>query len=77
MLRRVCESIAMNTREILGAFAQIQPMQALAAAAEAEIPSCPMEGFEPKKVWDILEPGADYWPVALLAVGHTVAGDDG
>jgi hypothetical protein len=24
----------MNTREILGAFAQIQPMQALAAAAE-------------------------------------------
>jgi nitroreductase/dihydropteridine reductase len=50
---------------------------ALAAAAEAQIPTCPMEGFEPKKVWDILEPGYDLWPVAYLAVGQATPGDDG
>jgi nitroreductase len=50
---------------------------ALAAAAEAQIPSCPMEGFEPKKVWDILAPMGDLWPVALLAVGNVTPGDEG
>ncbi len=50
---------------------------ALAAAAEAKIPSCPMEGFEPKEVKRILQPGGDLWPVAYLAVGHTVEGADG
>ncbi len=50
---------------------------ALAAAAEAQIPSCPMEGFEAKKVWDILAPMGDLWPVAMLAVGQATPGDDG
>lgn len=50
---------------------------ALAAAAEAEIASCPMEGFSAKSVWDILQLGDTLWPVALLAVGHTTPGDDG
>jgi nitroreductase/dihydropteridine reductase len=51
---------------------------ALAAAAEAEIPSCPMEGFDAKHVWCILDlDETNLWPVAYLAVGHTVPGDDG
>ena len=50
---------------------------ALAAAAEAELASCPMEGFNSKSVWDILQPGADLWPIAYLAVGHTTPGDEG
>jgi nitroreductase/dihydropteridine reductase len=50
---------------------------ALAAAAEAQIPSCPMEGFDPKQVWDLLSLGANLWPVAYLAVGQATPGDDG
>jgi len=54
---------------------------ALAAAAEAQIPSCPMEGFESKKVWDILGEAdvavSNLSPVAYLAVGQATPGDDG
>ena len=51
---------------------------ALAAAAEAKIASCPMEGFNSKDAWSILQLGQEnLWPVAYLAVGHAVEGDDG
>jgi nitroreductase/dihydropteridine reductase len=50
---------------------------ALAAAAELQISTCPMEGFDPKQVKEILQPGGDLMPVAYLAVGHTTPGDDG
>ena len=51
---------------------------ALAAAAEAQIPSCPMEGFDATRVAHILnleEKGL--WPLAYLAVGQATPGDDG
>jgi nitroreductase/dihydropteridine reductase len=50
---------------------------ALAAAAEAQIPSCPMEGFSPKDVAELLGLPGSLEPVALLAVGQATPGDDG
>lgn len=43
---------------------------ALAACAEVKIDSCPMEGFDPVKVKEILGLGDDFMPVALLPVGY-------
>lgn len=42
----------------------------LAAAAEQRIASCPMEGFMPSKVAEILELPATLVPCAYLAVGR-------
>ena len=42
----------------------------LAAAAEAKIASCPMEGFVPAQVADLLELPSTLQPVALLALGQ-------
>lgn len=50
---------------------------ALAAAAEAQIPSCPMEGFSPVAVADLLQLPRNLQPVAYLAVGQATPGDDG
>lgn len=43
---------------------------ALGAAAELEIDSCPMEGFDPMKVKEILGLGDEFMPVVLLPVGY-------
>ena len=50
---------------------------ALAAAAEAKIASCPMEGFVSSEVQKLLGLEERLLPVAYLAVGHAVEGDDG
>jgi nitroreductase len=42
----------------------------LAAAAEARIASCPMEGFVPAQVGELLELPANLQPVVLLALGQ-------
>lgn len=47
---------------------------ALAAAAEKKITTCPMEGFIPAKVSEILQLNDDIEPCVLLAVG--AAGDN-
>jgi nitroreductase len=43
---------------------------ALAAAAELKIDSCPMEGFDPMKVKEILGLGDEFMPIAMLPVGY-------
>lgn len=43
---------------------------ALAAAAELKIDSCPMEGFDPKAVKEILGLSDEFMPVALLPIGY-------
>lgn len=43
---------------------------ALAAAAELKIDSCPMEGFNPMKVKEILGLGDEFMPIAMLPVGY-------
>jgi nitroreductase/dihydropteridine reductase len=50
---------------------------AIAAAAEAGIASCPMEGFDPSKAAEILGLPITEKPLAYLAVGRTTPGDDG
>jgi nitroreductase len=50
---------------------------ALAAAAEAQIPSCPMEGFNGADLHMVMGLNSTLWPVALLAVGQATPGDDG
>jgi len=50
---------------------------ALAAAAEAEIPSCPMEGLIPSEVHRVLDLPANLLPIAYLATGHATPGADG
>lgn len=50
---------------------------ALAAAAEAELASCPMEGLNSDEVHAILGLPANLKPIAYLAVGHTTPGDEG
>ena len=50
---------------------------ALAAAAEAQIPSCPMEGFSSIAVAELLQLPRNLQPVAYLAVGQATPGDDG
>lgn len=42
----------------------------IAAAAELEIDSSPMEGFDPQKYTDVLELPAHMRPVVLLALGY-------
>jgi nitroreductase len=49
---------------------------ALAACAELKIPSCPMEGFDPSAVSNILELSDNLVPCVMLAVGSK-AEDDG
>lgn len=44
---------------------------ALAAAAELEIASCPMEGFSPDGFADVLKLPANLKPVSIMAVGRT------
>ncbi len=48
---------------------------ALAACAELQIPSCPMEGFNPIAVHNILELGENLQPVVMLAVGSAAEND--
>jgi len=48
----------------------------LAAAAETQMASCPMEGFIPDKVAEILELDTNLVPCAFLAVGEHAGGDD-
>ena len=48
----------------------------LAAAAELEIDSCPMEGFEGAKVKEILGLGDEFMPVVLLTVGYRDESDE-
>ncbi len=43
---------------------------ALAACAELEIDSCPMEGFDPAAVGTILGVGADETVVVMLPIGY-------
>jgi nitroreductase/dihydropteridine reductase len=50
---------------------------ALAAAAEAHVPSCPMEGMIPDDVARILNLPENLHPVVYLAVGQATPGDDG
>jgi nitroreductase/dihydropteridine reductase len=50
---------------------------ALAAAAEAQIASCPMEGFNPVEVSRVLKLPATERALAFLAVGHTTPGEEG
>jgi nitroreductase len=47
----------------------------LAAAAEAKIASCPMEGFNPVEVSKILNLPETLWPVVYLAVGEAAEED--
>ncbi|MEI6352482.1 MAG: NAD(P)H-dependent oxidoreductase [Candidatus Nomurabacteria bacterium] len=49
---------------------------ALAACAELNIDSCPMEGFDPHKMKDILGLGEDFMPVVLLPVGYRDESDE-
>ncbi|MDQ1281959.1 MAG: hypothetical protein QG630_310 [Patescibacteria group bacterium] len=49
---------------------------ALAAAAELQIDSCPMEGFDGAKVKEILGLGDEFMPVAFLAVGYRDENDE-
>jgi nitroreductase len=46
---------------------------ALAACAELEIDSCPMEGFDPTAVGTILGVGADEQVVVMLPIGYRAA----
>jgi nitroreductase/dihydropteridine reductase len=48
---------------------------ALAACAELQIPSCPMEGFNPSAVHDILGLVDNLQPVVMLAVGSAAEHD--
>jgi len=48
----------------------------LAAAAETQTASCPMEGFIPDKVAEILELHSNLVPCAFLAVGEHAGGDE-
>ena len=48
---------------------------ALAACAELEIDSCPMEGFDPKAVGDILCVPESQKVLALLPIGYRAAGE--
>ena len=48
----------------------------LAAAAELEIDSCPMEGFDGAKVKEILGLGDEFMPVVLLTVGYRDESDE-
>jgi len=43
---------------------------ALAAAAELNVDSCPMEGFDATKVKEILGLGDEFMPVVMLPVGY-------
>jgi nitroreductase len=49
---------------------------ALAAAAELKVDSCPMEGFDPKAVKDILGLGDEFLPVVMLPVGYRDENDE-
>jgi nitroreductase / dihydropteridine reductase len=49
----------------------------LAAAADLNIVSCPMGGFQPEKVRDVLNLPQSELPVAYLAVGKRLEGEDG
>jgi nitroreductase/dihydropteridine reductase len=49
----------------------------LAAAAELNIHSCPMEGFVPASVAKVLELDNSIEPIALLALGRASTVDDG
>ncbi len=46
---------------------------ALAACAEMQVDSCPMEGFEPAKIKEILLLPAHLYPCVILAVGKRAA----
>ena len=48
---------------------------ALAACAELEIDSCPMEGFDPKAVGDILSVPESQKVLALLPIGYRAPGE--
>lgn len=48
---------------------------ALAACAELEIDSAPMEGFDPAAFKDILKLGEHLMPAALLSIGYRDASD--
>lgn len=48
---------------------------ALAATAELQIDSSPMEGFDPQKYADVLELPAHMRPVVLLALGYRAEDD--
>jgi nitroreductase len=48
----------------------------LAAAAELNIDSCPMEGFDGAKVKEILGLGDEFMPVAMLPVGYRDENDE-
>ncbi|MEN9338292.1 MAG: hypothetical protein RI945_17, partial [Candidatus Parcubacteria bacterium] len=49
---------------------------ALAAAAELKVDSCPMEGFDPVKVKEILGLSDEFMPVTLLPVGYRDESDE-
>ncbi len=48
---------------------------AIAACAELRVDACPMEGFNPLEVKQILNLSDDFLPVAYLAVGYRDASD--
>ncbi|MDD5318738.1 MAG: NAD(P)H-dependent oxidoreductase [Candidatus Pacebacteria bacterium] len=48
---------------------------ALAACAELDVDSCPMEGFDPVAVKEIIGFGPDQQPIAFLPIGYRAAED--
>lgn len=49
---------------------------AMAAAAELKVDSCPMEGFDPMKVKEILGLGDEFMPTAMLTLGYRDESDE-
>ena len=49
---------------------------AMAAAAELQIDSCPMEGFDPIKAKEVLGLSDEFMPVVLLPVGYRDESDE-
>ncbi|MEA4910598.1 putative NAD(P)H nitroreductase YfkO [bioreactor metagenome] len=49
---------------------------ALAACAELKIDACPMDGFDPLQIKEILGAGENFFPVAYLAVGYRDESDE-
>lgn len=49
---------------------------AMAAAAELQVDSCPMEGFDPAKAKEILGLSDEFMPVVMLPVGYRDESDE-
>jgi nitroreductase / dihydropteridine reductase len=49
---------------------------AVTAAADARIGACPMSGFIPQDVHRVLQLPANQWPVAYLAIGSQLDGQN-